>query len=133
MRETANMISFCADAIGIRDDMYLGAGNAYMREVGAALDDGYKQGVLPQRPALVNLQCDIDHPTQSMADLAWLREHFGSLENLKGKKIAMTWAYSPSVWQTALCTARHHRSDDPLRYGCHPGPSGRLRPDPGCR
>ena len=96
VRETANMISFCADAIGIRDDMYLGAGNAYMREVGAALDDGYKQGVLPQRPALVNLQCDIDHPTQSMADLAWLREHFGSLENLKGKKIAMTWAYSPS-------------------------------------
>ncbi|EQB8584045.1 knotted carbamoyltransferase YgeW, partial [Escherichia coli] len=96
VRETANMISFCADAIGIRDDMYLGAGNAYMREVGAALDDGYKQGVLPQRPALVNLQCDIDHPTQSMADLAWLREHFGSLEKLKGKKIAMTWAYSPS-------------------------------------
>ncbi len=33
VRETANMISFCADAIGIRDDMYLGAGNAYMREV----------------------------------------------------------------------------------------------------
>ncbi len=31
-----------------------------------------------------------------MADLAWLREHFGSLENLKGKKIAMTRAYSPS-------------------------------------
>ncbi|HHQ4566625.1 TPA: knotted carbamoyltransferase YgeW [Aeromonas hydrophila] len=96
VRETANMISFCADAIGIRDDMYLGAGNAYMREVGAALDEGFEKGVLPQRPALVNLQCDIDHPTQSMADLAWLQEHFGSLENLKGKKIAMTWAYSPS-------------------------------------
>lgn len=96
VRETANMISFCADAIGIRDDMFLGAGNAYMREVGAALDEGFQQGVLPQRPALVNLQCDIDHPTQSMADLAWLQEHFGSLENLKGKKIAMTWAYSPS-------------------------------------
>ena len=96
VRETANMISFCADAIGIRDDMFLGAGNAYMREVGAALDDGFAQGVLPSRPALVNLQCDIDHPTQSMADLAWLKEHFGSLENLRGKKIAMTWAYSPS-------------------------------------
>ena len=95
VRETANMISFCAEALGIRDDMYLGAGNAYMREVGAALDEGFEEGVLPQRPALVNLQCDIDHPTQSMADLAWLREHFGSLENLKGKKIAMTWAYSP--------------------------------------
>ncbi|MFC5080935.1 Ornithine carbamoyltransferase [Vibrio thalassae] len=96
VRETANMISFCADAIGIRDDMYLGAGNAYMREVGEALDDGVKEGVLPHRPALVNLQCDIDHPTQSMADLAWLEEHFGGLDQLKGKKIAMTWAYSPS-------------------------------------
>ncbi|HAU3360672.1 TPA: knotted carbamoyltransferase YgeW [Salmonella enterica subsp. salamae] len=96
VRETANMIAFCADVIGIRDDMYLGIGHAYMREVGEALDDGYMQGVLPQRPALINLQCDIDHPTQAMADLAWLREHFGSLENLKGKKLAMTWAYSPS-------------------------------------
>ncbi|MCL1063543.1 knotted carbamoyltransferase YgeW [Shewanella benthica] len=96
VRETANMISFCADAIGIRDDMYLGAGNAYMREVGAALDEGVEKGVLPSRPALINLQCDIDHPTQSMADLAWLEEHFGDLKELKGKKIAMTWAYSPS-------------------------------------
>ena len=43
VRETANMISFCADAIGIRDDMFLGAGNAYMREVGEALDDGEHQ------------------------------------------------------------------------------------------
>jgi knotted carbamoyltransferase YgeW len=96
VRETANMVSFCAEAVGIRDDMYLGAGNAYMREVGAALDDGFANGVLPQRPAVVNLQCDIDHPTQSMADLAWLQEHFGSLEKLAGKRIAMTWAYSPS-------------------------------------
>ncbi|RJT42235.1 knotted carbamoyltransferase YgeW [Rahnella woolbedingensis] len=96
VRETANMISFCADAIGIRDDMFLGSGNAYMREVGAALDEGFEQGVLPQRPALINLQCDIDHPTQAMADLAWLEEHFGGLDKLKGKKIAMTWAYSPS-------------------------------------
>lgn len=96
VRETANMISFLSEVIGIRDDMYLGAGNAYMREVGEALDDGFAEGVLPQRPAIVNLQCDIDHPTQSMADLAWLNEHFGSLENLRGKKIAMTWAYSPS-------------------------------------
>jgi len=52
--------------------------------------------VLPQRPGIINLQCDIDHPTQSMADLLHLKKVFGSLENLKGKKIAMTWAYSPS-------------------------------------
>ncbi|MCP4148322.1 MAG: knotted carbamoyltransferase YgeW [bacterium] len=96
VRETANMISFLTEIIGIRDDIFLGAGNAYMREVGEALDDGFKQGVLPQRPGIVNLQCDIDHPTQSMADLLHIKHHFGSLEKLKGKKIAMTWAYSPS-------------------------------------
>lgn len=96
VRETANMISFMADVIGIRDDMYIGKGNTYMREVAKAVQEGYEDGVLEQRPTLVNLQCDIDHPTQSMADALHLIEHFGGLENLKGKKIAMTWAYSPS-------------------------------------
>ena len=96
VRETSAMISFLSDIIGIRDDMFLGAGNAYMREVGAALDEAFSDGVLPQRPGIINLQCDIDHPTQSMADLLHLKTVFGSLENLKGKKIAMTWAYSPS-------------------------------------
>ncbi|MCB2195953.1 MAG: knotted carbamoyltransferase YgeW [Bacteroidetes bacterium] len=96
VRETANMISFLSDFIGIRDDMYLGEGNKYMREVGDALDEGYKTGVLPTRPGIVNLQCDQDHPTQSMADLMHLQNQFGSLENLKGKKIVMSWAYSPS-------------------------------------
>ncbi|MFH0880475.1 MAG: knotted carbamoyltransferase YgeW [Lentisphaerota bacterium] len=96
VRETSNMISFLTEIIGIRDDMFLGAGHTYMVEVAEALDEGFFKGVLPQRPGVINLQCDVDHPTQSMADLAWLKNHFGSLENLKGKKIAMTWAYSPS-------------------------------------
>jgi knotted carbamoyltransferase YgeW len=96
VRETANMISFLSDFIGIRDDMYLGEGNKYMREVGDALDEGFKEGVLPSRPGIVNLQCDQDHPTQAMADLMHLEKEFGSLENLKGKKIVMSWAYSPS-------------------------------------
>ncbi len=96
VRETSNMISFLTEIIGIRDDMYLGAGHTYMKEVASALDDGFENKVLPQRPGIVNLQCDIDHPTQSMADLLHLKQWFGSLKNLKGKKIAMTWAYSPS-------------------------------------
>jgi len=33
VRETANMISFMADVIGIRDDMYIGKGNKYMHDV----------------------------------------------------------------------------------------------------
>lgn len=96
VRETANMVSFMADVIGIRDDMYIGKGNTYMREVSQSVVDGNKDGVLEQRPTLVNLQCDIDHPTQSMADMMHIIHHFGGVENLKGKKIAMTWAYSPS-------------------------------------
>ncbi len=96
VRETSVMISFLSQVIGIRDDMYLGAGNVYMREVAASVEEGYREGTLMQRPTLINLQCDIDHPTQSMADLAYLKQYFGTLEELKGKNIAMTWAYSPS-------------------------------------
>lgn len=96
VRETANMISFMADVIGIRDDMYIGKGNTYMKEVSQAVQDGHNDGVLEQRPTLVNLQCDIDHPTQAMADALHLINEFGGIENLKGKKVAMTWAYSPS-------------------------------------
>ncbi|MEG2659436.1 MAG: knotted carbamoyltransferase YgeW [Oscillospiraceae bacterium] len=96
VRETANMISFMADVIGIRDDMYIGKGNKYMHEVSESVREGHRDGVLEQTPTLVNLQCDIDHPTQVMADTLHLINHFGGIENLKGKKIAMTWAYSPS-------------------------------------
>jgi knotted carbamoyltransferase YgeW len=96
VRETANMISFMSDFIGIRDDIFLGEGNKYMREVGTALDEGFEKGVLPLRPGIVNLQCDMDHPTQSMADLMHLQCIYGSLDNLRGKKIVMSWAYSPS-------------------------------------
>ncbi|MDA3851955.1 MAG: knotted carbamoyltransferase YgeW [Spirochaetaceae bacterium] len=96
VRETANMISFMADVIGIRDDMYIGKGHSYMKEVAQSVQQGYDEGVLEQRPTLVNLQCDMDHPTQSMADMLHLINHFGGIDQLKGKKIAMSWAYSPS-------------------------------------
>ena len=96
VREAANMISFMADVIGIRDDMYIGKGNKYMHEVVDSVTQGNKDGVLEQKPTLVNLQCDIDHPTQCMADMLHIINTFGGVENLKGKKVAMTWAYSPS-------------------------------------
>ncbi|MCX5785646.1 MAG: knotted carbamoyltransferase YgeW [Elusimicrobia bacterium] len=96
VRETANMISFLTEVVGIRDDMFIGKGHTYMKEVAEALDDGFKNGVLNQRPAVVNLQCDLDHPTQTMADMLFIKNHFGGFDKLKGKKIAMTWAYSPS-------------------------------------
>jgi len=82
VRETAAMIGFLSEVIGIRDDMYLGEGHAYMAEVAASLAEAHSEGVLAQRPAVVNLQCDLDHPTQSLA--------------LRGRRLAMTWAHSPS-------------------------------------
>lgn len=96
VRETANMVSFMADVLGIRDDMYIGKGNAYMHTMVDAVTDGWKSGVLEQKPTLVNLQCDIDHPTQIMADTLHCIHEMGGIENLRGKKVAMTWAYSPS-------------------------------------
>ena len=96
VRETAAMISFLTEVIGIRDDMFLGEGHKYMMQVSDALCESSLKGVLLQRPAVVNLQSDLDHPTQSLADLRHLVATFGSLQALKGKKLAMTWAYSPS-------------------------------------
>ncbi len=96
VRETANMVSFMADVIGIRDDMFIGEGHKYQKTFMDAVTEGNKHGILEQKPTLVNLQCDVDHPTQVMADMAHLIHEFGGVENLKGKKVAMTWAYSPS-------------------------------------
>ena len=96
VRETACMISFLTEAIGIRDDMYIGEGHSYMKEVAESLDESYAAGIIPSRPSMVNLQCDLDHPTQIMADTLHLINHFGGTDKLKGKKVVMSWAYSPS-------------------------------------
>ena len=96
VRETAVMIAFMAEAFGIRDDIYLGEGNRYMREVAAALQEGYDQGVLSRRPAVINLQCDIDHPTQTLTDLLHLERRFGGPKGLRSRKFVISWAYSPS-------------------------------------
>jgi ornithine carbamoyltransferase len=43
---------------------------------------------------IINMECDIYHPCQAMADVMTVREHFGGF---KGVKFVMSWAYSPSV------------------------------------
>jgi len=96
VRETAAMISFLSEVVGIRDDMFVGLGHTYMTEVAASIDESYRAGVLAQRPSVVNLQCDLDHPTQALSDLRHLASTVGGLDQLRGKKLAMTWAYSPS-------------------------------------
>ncbi len=96
VRETATMIGFLTEVVGIRDDMFLGEGHRFQQEMASSIDDSHRAGVLLQRAAVVNLQSDLDHPTQSLADLRHLAVQFGGLERLRGKKLAMTWAYSPS-------------------------------------
>jgi len=96
VRETATMLGFLTEVVGIRDDKFLGEGDRYQREVASALEESHREGVLMQRPAVINLQSDLDHPTQSLADLAHLATVFGGLDQLRGKKLAMSWAYSPS-------------------------------------
>ena len=77
------ILSSYGHAIAIRHDLVPGEGNRYMREVA-------EHATVP----VYNMQCDVDHPFQTLADLMTIREEFG--RNLKGRKIAVTWAYAPS-------------------------------------
>jgi ornithine carbamoyltransferase len=106
VRETATMISFMADVIGIRDDKFIGEGDAYMKEVSESVEQSWRDGILDHRPTLVSLQSDSDHPTQSSADMLYLINEFGGLDNLKGKKVAVTWAYSPSYGKPSAARSR---------------------------
>jgi knotted carbamoyltransferase YgeW len=96
IRETAAMVGFLTEIVGVRDDMFLGEGHRYMVEVAASLEESAREGILLQRPAVINLQCDLDHPTQSLADLRHLAARFDGIGGLAGRRIAMTWAHSPS-------------------------------------
>jgi knotted carbamoyltransferase YgeW len=91
--ETGAMLGMSAHALGVRHDLILGEGQRFMREVMRGIDEYLGATGDPRVVPVVNLQCDVDHPTQTLADLFWLRERLGSLA---GKKIAVSWAYSPS-------------------------------------
>jgi ornithine carbamoyltransferase len=77
------ILSRYGHGLAIRHDLAPYEGNAWMREIARWAD-------IP----LINLQCDVDHPTQTLADLMTLREHRG--EDLRGLRVAVTWAYAPS-------------------------------------
>jgi ornithine carbamoyltransferase len=82
-KDTGIILSRYGHAIAIRHDLIPGEGNAYMREVARWAD-------VP----VISMQCDVDHPCQTLADLMTIRERFG--KNLRGRKLAVTWAYAPS-------------------------------------
>ena len=92
--ETGAMLGMNAHALGVRHDLILGEGNTFMRDVQRGIDTYLAATNDPRSVPVVNLQCDIDHPTQALADLMWMREHFGG--SVAGRRITMSWAYSPS-------------------------------------
>ncbi len=70
------------NAIAIRQCDW-GFGNRYINEVAQ------------HSPApVLNMQCDVYHPFQILADLLTIREYKG--KHLKGRKIAVSWAYAAS-------------------------------------
>jgi knotted carbamoyltransferase YgeW len=92
--ETGAMLGMNSHAMGVRHDLILGEGNPFMRDVKRGIDEYLVASGDERTVPIVNLQCDVDHPTQTMADLMWLRERFPG--GLAGKKIGISWAYSPS-------------------------------------
>jgi N-acetylornithine carbamoyltransferase len=77
------ILSRYGHGLAIRHDLAPYEGNAWMREIA-------RWAEIP----VINLQCDVDHPTQTIADLMTLREQRG--ENLRGLRVAVSWAYAPS-------------------------------------
>src|SRR3972149_6672027 len=81
--DTGKILAAMGHGICVRHDLVLNEGNTYMRRMAEAAN-------VP----VINMQCDVDHPTQTLADLMTIREKFGS--DLRRRKIAVTWASSPS-------------------------------------
>lgn len=77
------ILSRYGHGLAIRHDLVPYEGNAYMREVA-------RWAEIP----VINLQCDVDHPTQTLADLMTMREQRG--QDLRGMRVAVSWAYAPS-------------------------------------
>ena len=93
--ETGAMLGMNAHALGIRHDLILGEGQSFIRDLHRGIGDYLQATDDARKVPVINLQCDVDHPTQTMADLLWLQERFGA-GGVAGKRIAVSWAYSPS-------------------------------------
>ncbi|MFA6435180.1 MAG: ornithine carbamoyltransferase [Elusimicrobiales bacterium] len=81
-KDTGKVLSRYGHGIAIRNCFY-GIGNNYIRQVA-------KEAEIP----VTSLQCDVDHPCQSIADLMTMQEKFG--QNLKGMKCVVSWTYAPA-------------------------------------
>lgn len=95
IEEEAAMTSFFSDVVGIRDSEYIEKSARYMRRMANAYERNAEGGAVFGRPFVLNLESDEDSPVETLALLEAAAENFGGTENLKGKKLALCWAYSP--------------------------------------
>jgi ornithine carbamoyltransferase len=80
-REIGEILGRYNDGIAIRNVDW-GVGNQYMRDVAAA-----------SRVPVLNMQCELFHPHQILADLLTMREKKGEL---RGRTLTVSWAYAAS-------------------------------------
>jgi len=81
-KEIGEIVGRYTDGIAIRQCDW-NFGNRYIREVAAA-----------SRVPVLNMQCDVYHPFQILADLMTIMERFG--RDLRGRTINVSWAYAAS-------------------------------------
>lgn len=81
-REIGEIFGRYNDGIAIRQCDW-NIGNKYIRAVAEA-----------SRVPLLNMQCDVYHPFQILADLMTIQEKFG--RDLRGRTINVSWAYAAS-------------------------------------
>ncbi len=81
-KELGAIIGRYCDGIAVRQCDW-GIGNRFIREIAEA-----------SRVPVLNMQCEIYHPFQILADAMTIVENFG--RNLRGKTINVSWAYASS-------------------------------------
>jgi N-acetylornithine carbamoyltransferase len=116
-RDTANVLSRYGEGIAIRHCAF-GEGNAYLREVA-------ENASIP----LLNMQCDVYHPCQILADYLTIKEKFGG--KTRGLKLGVAWTSAPnyvrplSVPQSLILMMPRFGIDVTLAYP----PEFRLMPE----
>lgn len=92
LKDTARVTDRYVDCVGIRLSGPVPDKDGILRPgLGDAVTSKYAE--YSEKP-VINLACDKQHPTQAIADIMVMKESIG---DLKGKKLAIHWAYSPVV------------------------------------
>lgn len=109
-QDTGTVLSSYGHGIAIRD-CRTGIGNKYLYEMAQYAD-----------APIINMQDDVDHPCQAMADLMTIMEQPQFGRDLRGRKFVISWTYAPkyvrplSVPQSLLWLMPRFGMDVTLAY-----------------